>query len=156
MSKYNELVDYLVSNMKGKSTPQDVTNSSTDWDDFWYNSKDDYSTKANNMRPPFVPKKVSNNEAPFNTPAYSNYQKSLVRKERKSFDQLYEEYSSKSIPEQLTNLKVLGRELVIKIDDIIDKLDVILNDEFDPNRVTCSVDNKEVDCDTWDEKDSKS
>ena len=36
------------------------------------------------------------------------------------------------------------------------KLDVILNDDFDPNRVTCSVDNKEVDCDTWDEKDSKS
>ena len=91
MSNYNELVDHLVSNMKGKSGSEDVTNSSTDWDDFWYNSKDDYSTKANNMRPPFVPKKVSNNEAPFNTPAYSNYQKSLTRKERKSFDQLYKE-----------------------------------------------------------------
>ena len=31
-----------------------------------------------------------------------------------------------SIPEQLTNLKQLGRELVSKLDGIIDKLDVIL------------------------------
>ena len=31
---------------------------------------------------------------------------------RKSFDELYEEYSSMSIPEQLNNLKRLGRELV--------------------------------------------
>ena len=156
MTKYNELVDHLVSNMKGKRTPQDVTNSSTDWEDFWYNSDIIHPSESNTMRPPFVPKKVSNNEAPFNTPAYSNYQKSLTKKERKSFDELYKEYSAMSIPEQITNLKVLGRELVIRIDDIIDKLDVILNDDFDPNKVTCSVDNKEVDCDTWDEKDNKS
>ena len=48
---------------------------------------------------------------------------------RKSFDELYEEYSSKSIPEQLNNLKRLGRELVTKIDRIIDNLDDILEGE---------------------------
>ena len=156
MSNYNELVDHLVSNMKGKSGSEDVTNSSTDWQDFWYNSYVIHPPQSDIMRSPFVPKKVSNKEAPFDTPAYSNYQKSLTTNERKSFDELYKEYSSKSIPEQIENLKGLGRELVTKIDSIIDKLDVILNDDFDPNRVTCSVDNKEVDCDTWDEKDSKS
>ena len=48
---------------------------------------------------------------------------------RKSFDELYDEYSSKSIPEQLNNLKRLGRELVTKIDKIIDNLDDILEGE---------------------------
>ena len=48
---------------------------------------------------------------------------------RKSFDELYEEYSSKSIPEQLNNLKQLGRELVSTIDRIIDNLDDILEGE---------------------------
>ena len=51
--------------------------------------------------------------------------------ERKSFDELYEEYSSKSIPEQLHNLKELGRELVTRIDRIVDNLDVILDDTSD-------------------------
>ena len=50
-------------------------------------------------------------------------------KERKSFDELYEEYSSMSIPEQLNNLKRLGRELVSTIDRIIDNLDDILEGE---------------------------
>ena len=49
--------------------------------------------------------------------------------ERKSFDELYEEYSSKSIPEQLHNLKELGRELVTRIDRIVDNLDNILEDK---------------------------
>ncbi len=48
---------------------------------------------------------------------------------RKSFDELYEEYSSKSMEEQIENLKGLGRELVSKIDKIIDRLDVILKEE---------------------------
>ena len=48
---------------------------------------------------------------------------------RKSFDELYEEYSSKSIPDQITNLKRLGRELVSTIDRIIDNLDDILEGE---------------------------
>ena len=57
MTKYNELVDHLVSNMKGKRTPQDVTNSSTDWEDFWYNSDIIHPSESNTMRPPFVPRK---------------------------------------------------------------------------------------------------
>ena len=64
----------------------------------------------NNERPPFVPKTVSTTE-------------------RKSFDELYEEYSSKSIPEQITNLKQLGRDLVHKLDKIIDQIDVILEED---------------------------
>ena len=75
MSKYNELVDHLVSTMPSNST-----------------------TMTNNQ-------------------------------ERKSFDELYEEYSSKSIPEQLHNLKELGRELVTRIDRIVDNLDNILEDK---------------------------
>ena len=49
--------------------------------------------------------------------------------ERKSFDELYKEYSAMSIPEQITNLKELGRELVNKLDRVIDHLDDILEGE---------------------------
>ena len=62
---------------------------------------------------------------PSNSSPMSNNQ------ERKSFDELYEEYSSKSIPEQLHNLKELGRELVTRTDRIVDNLDVILDDTSD-------------------------
>ena len=108
---------------------KDVTNSAKDVHDFWYNSDPINSTNynelvdyqvstmrsnlpdwTNNERPPFVPKTV-------------------LSTERKSFDELYNEYSSKSIPEQLTNLKQLGRQLVSQIDKIIDKLDVILEED---------------------------
>ena len=75
MTKYNELVDHLVSTMPSNSV-----------------------TQTNN-------------------------------KERKSFDELYEEYSSKSIPEQLNNLKELGRDLFNKLDKIIDQLDDIEKEE---------------------------
>ena len=78
MTKYNELVDYQVSQMK----------QSTD---------NIYSVPDNNPR--------------------------------KSFDELYEEYSSKSIPEQVNNLKQLGRDLVHKLDKIIDQIDVILEED---------------------------
>mgnify|MGYP001243431290 CR=1 FL=1 len=49
----------------------------------------------------------------------------------KSFDDLYKEYESLSVEEQLTNLKQLGKEFVIKIDQIINHLGVILDDESD-------------------------
>ena len=122
---------------------KDVTNSPKDNHDFWYNSdsihppetnnnynqlvdyqvqsmnrfeslsdtmKEDLPEWTNNERPPFIPKTVSSTE-------------------RKSFDELYEEYSSKSISEQITNLKQLGRKLVSQIDGIIDKLDDILEED---------------------------
>ena len=59
----------------------------------------------------------------------SNSSPMTNNQERKSFDELYEEYSSKSIPEQLHNLKELGRELVTRIDRIVDNLDNILEDK---------------------------
>ena len=88
----------------------DVTNSKKDWDDFWYNSIEDYPAWTNNRNPPINMDKVTT-------------------KERKSFDELYKEYSSMSIPEQLTNLKELGRDLVNKLDGIIDQLDTVLKDD---------------------------
>ena len=48
---------------------------------------------------------------------------------RKSFDELYNEYSAMSIPEQLTNIKELGRDFVSKLDKIIDQLDIVLKDD---------------------------
>ena len=47
---------------------------------------------------------------------------------RKSFDELYEEFSSKSIDDQVNNLKELGRKLVSQIDGIVDKLNDIVED----------------------------
>ena len=70
MTKYNELVDHLVSTMPSNSV-----------------------TQTNN-------------------------------KERKSFDELFEEYSAMSIPEQLNNLKRLGRDLFNKLDAISDQLEL--------------------------------
>ena len=74
------------------------------------NMKKDLPDWTNNERSPFIPKTVSSTE-------------------RKSFDELYEEYSSKSIPEHITNIKQLGRELVSQIDKIIDQIDVILEED---------------------------
>ena len=59
---------------------------------------------------------------PSNSPPMTNKQ------ERKSFDELYEEFSSKSIDDQVNNLKELGRKLVSQIDGIVDKLNVIIED----------------------------
>ena len=87
MTKYNELVDHLVSTMPSNSSPMTYKE-----------------------RPPFVPKEV--------TPT-----------ERKSFDELYEEYKSKSVEDQIENLKELGRDLVTRIDRIVDTLDVILEED---------------------------
>ena len=84
------------------------------------NMKKDLPDWTNNERPPFIPKTVSSTE-------------------RKSFDELYEEYSSMSLPKQIENLKGLGRELFNKLDAIIDNLDVILEDKSDVDS------NKQVD-----------
>ena len=63
-----------------------------------------------------------------------DYQVSQMKtNERKSFDELYEEFSSKSIDDQVNNLKELGRKLVSQIDGIVDKLDVILEEDNYPD-----------------------
>ena len=83
-------------------------------------------------------------EAPFDTPAYRNYKELINKQERKSFDELYEEFSSKSIEDQVNNLKELGRQLVTRIDGIVDKLNVIIEDieeeENDNQEVEITVD----------------
>ena len=58
----------------------------------------------------------------------SNSVKQTNNETRKSFDELYEEFSSKSIDDQVNNLKELGRKLVSQIDGIVDKLNVIIED----------------------------
>ena len=50
-------------------------------------------------------------------------------KDSKSFDELYEEFSSMSTSEQLNNIKELGRDLFNKLDSIIDTLDTILQED---------------------------
>ena len=58
-----------------------------------------------------------------------DYQVSKMKtNERKSFDQLYEEFSSKSIDDQVNNLKELGRKLVSQIDGVVDRLNDIIED----------------------------
>ena len=34
---------------------------------------------------------------------------------------------------------------------IISQLDTLIKDDFNPDKVTCSVDDKEVDCNTWED-----
>ena len=80
-------------------------------------------------------------EAPFDSPAYQKY-KELVDKERAN---------------QSDNITETIYQLGYKIDNILTKLisqlDTVTRDEFNPAKVTCSVDDKQVDCDTWDEEE---
>ena len=109
---------------------EDVTNSPKDNHDFWYNSDPIHPPETNNNYNELVDYQVStmkpNPPDQINTERPPFVPKTVSTTERKSFDELYEEYSSKSIPEQITNLKQLGRDLVHKIDKIIDQIDVIL------------------------------
>ena len=88
----------------------DVTNSKKDWDDFWYNCIEDHPDWINYQKPRITMDKVTTED-------------------RKSFDELYKEYSSMSIEDQLNNLKQLAGEFVTKIDQVINHLDVILDEE---------------------------
>ena len=74
-----------------------------------------------------------------------DYQVSQMKtNERKSFDELYEEFSSKSIDDQVNNLKELGRKLVSQIDGIVDKLNDIVEEieeeESNKNEFEITVD----------------
>ena len=133
-----------------------TTNSKKDWNDFWYNSEPihpketnnnynelvDYQVQSMKNNSPYDDKEWTDNlEPPFNTEAYRNYlkqtnterapfiPKKVSSTERKSFDELYEQFHAMSIPEQIENLKGLGRELVERIDRIVDRLDVILEED---------------------------
>lgn len=84
---------------------------------------------------------MSKPDAPFDTDAYANY-KALVDKEREKID-----------PDNLVeSIYKIGYRIDTLLSKLIGQLDVILEDDFDPDNVTCSVDDKQVDCDTWEEQ----
>ena len=55
-----------------------------------------------------------------------------------------EDAMSKSIPEQIEDLKIAGAKFLQSIDKLFASVD-----DFDPDKVTCTVDDEKVDCDTW-------
>ena len=55
-----------------------------------------------------------------------------------------EDAMSKPLNEQIEDLKMAGAKFLQAIDKLI-----LSVDKFDPDKVTCSVDDQEVDCDTW-------
>ena len=111
---------------------KDVTNSPKDVHDFWYNSDSIHPPETNNNYNELVDYQVHSMnrfESISDTMNNENIYSVPDNNPRKSFDELYEEYSSKSIPEQVNNLKQLGRDLVHKLDKIIDQIDVILEED---------------------------
>ena len=63
-----------------------------------------------------------------------------------------EDRMKKPIPEQIEDLKIAGAKFIQSLDKLIESIDWVQLDKFDANKVTCSVDDKEGDCDTWEEK----
>ena len=63
-----------------------------------------------------------------------------------------EDRMSKPLNEQIEDLKIAGAKFIQSLDKLIESIDWVQLDKFDANKVTCSVDDKEVDCDTWEEK----
>ena len=115
---------------------KDVTNSPNDNYDFWYNSDPIHPPETNNNYNELVDYQVSTMK--------DNIYSVPDNNARKSFDELYEEFSSKSIDDQVNNLKELGRKLVSQIDGIVDKLNVIIEDieeeESNKNEFEITVD----------------
>ena len=106
-----------------------------------YNTLVDYlASTMPTQSPPTKSQQPMKDSAPFDSPAYQNY-KALVDKER-------EEIDASNITESLYRL---GYKIDNLLSKIISQLDTVLKDEFNPDDVTCSVDDKEVDCDTWEE-----
>ena len=83
---------------------------------------------------------MNKSSAPFDTQAYRNY-KELVDKEREKID-------TNNITESIYQL---GYKIDTLLSKIISQLDTLIKEDFNPNNVTCSIDDKEVDCETWEE-----
>ena len=109
MTKYNELVDHLVSTMKtnsqtsvkqstSDSSTKDVTNSPKDWEDFWYNSEDTLEGENDNQE------------------------------ELKSIIKEIETQAKKPLNEQLNDVKIAGAKLILSLDRIGKQLDKIVKD----------------------------
>ena len=84
---------------------------------------------------------MNKSTAPFDTQAYANY-KALVDKEKEQID-------TNNITEAIYKL---GYQIDTLLSKIISQLDALIKEDFNPNNVTCSIDDKEVDCDTWEEE----
>ena len=121
---------------------KDVTESPKDVHDFWYNSEDNIPTQTKHNYNELVDHLVStmtpipNTDNTERTPSPYNIRQPFIPQkvttsDRKSFDELYNEYSAMSIPEQLNNLKELGRDLFNKLDKIIDQLDTTNEEDND-------------------------
>ena len=98
MTKYNELVDHLVSTMKTNSQTRDVTNSPKDWEDFWYNSEDTLEGENDNQD------------------------------ELKSIIKEIETQAKKPLNVQLNDVKLAGAKLILSLDKIGKQLDKIVKD----------------------------
>ena len=90
------------------------------------------STMPSNSSP------MINNEVHANSPyndgwTQQYYQEQSMKQDRKSFDELYEEYSSLSLEDQVKNLKQLGRQLVTTIDRLLDTLNVLIDEKEKDN-----------------------
>ena len=101
MTKYNELVDHLVSTMKTNSQTKDVTNSPKDWDDFWYNSEETLEGENDNQE------------------------------ELKSIIKEIETQAKKPLNVQLNDVKIAGAKLILSLDKIGKQLDKIVKDNQD-------------------------
>ena len=97
MTKYNELVDHLVSTMKGNSMTNDVTNSKKDWDDFWYNSEDNSTEQSNNQE------------------------------ELNSIIKEIETQAKKPLNEQLNDVKIAGAKVIQSLDKLIRNIDTLVD-----------------------------
>ena len=97
MTKYNELVDHLVSTMKGNSMTNDVTNSKKDWDDFWYNSEDNSTEQSNNQE------------------------------ELNSIIKEIEIQAKKPLNEQLNDVKIAGAKVIQSLDKLIRNIDTLVD-----------------------------
>ena len=73
---------------------------------------------------------------------------SNVNKSLQPYLKELEDAMNKPLDKQIEDLKIAGAKFLQSIDKIIESLD-----KFDPDQVTCSVDDKKVDCDTWGETD---
>ena len=97
MTNYNELVDHLVSTMKGNSMTQDVTNSKKDWEDFWYNSEDNSTEQSNNQD------------------------------ELNSIIKEIETQAKKPLNEQLNDVKIAGAKVIQSLDKLIRNIDTLVD-----------------------------
>ena len=97
MTKYNELVDHLVSTMKGNSMTNDVTNSKKDWEDFWYNSEDNSTEQSNNQE------------------------------ELNSIIKGIETQAKKPLNEQLNDVKIAGAKVIQSLDKLIRNIDTLVD-----------------------------